>query len=209
MLPTTGHYLCIVHSTQRPCVRRHCTRCGTPQLFACSDRFRLNANGRRLDAWLIYRCGACGERWNCEIFERRAPEAVPPSLLGGMQSNDPDLVDRYVRDVGLLRQRGVEVVAAKAIKVHSQALETQSADGTLRLAVQLPAGTELRLDRLLALALGISRSELGRLAKRGQILEPAKADRALRRPVRDGQVLRLDLRGQDQRGQDQRGGQGG
>ncbi|MBW0369617.1 DUF1062 domain-containing protein [Ensifer adhaerens] len=34
--------------------------------------------GRRLDAWLIYRCAVCEDTWNRPIFERRNVASVAP-----------------------------------------------------------------------------------------------------------------------------------
>ena len=39
---------------------RRCGGCGKKMVFECAGKFRVNANGRRLDVWLIYRCQRCG-----------------------------------------------------------------------------------------------------------------------------------------------------
>ena len=50
----------------------NCNRCGTVKAYRCSEKFRVNANGKRIDVWLIYRCVDCDNSWNFGIFERPA-----------------------------------------------------------------------------------------------------------------------------------------
>ena len=55
-----------------------CSRCRDIRPFRCSEKFRLNANGKRLDAWLIYRCGSCDNTWNRPVLERRNRRDIDP-----------------------------------------------------------------------------------------------------------------------------------
>ncbi|TGT49875.1 DUF1062 domain-containing protein, partial [Mesorhizobium sp. M00.F.Ca.ET.170.01.1.1] len=66
----------------------------------------------------------------------------------------------------------------------------------LWLELRLDAATPLRLDRLLAGELGISRSRLQTWQERQLLaIEPDGAN-ALRRPARDGMAVRIDLSGE-------------
>ncbi len=42
-------------------VYHRCGGCGKKQEFVNSGKFRVNANGNRVDVWLIYRCKKCKE----------------------------------------------------------------------------------------------------------------------------------------------------
>ena len=53
-----------------PLAVRRCRRCDRARPFRSSGRFRVNANGRRLDIWLVYRCTACEASWNRPVHER-------------------------------------------------------------------------------------------------------------------------------------------
>ena len=59
----------MIKPVKPPAVRRQCPGCGK-DLYESTGRFRVNANGNRLDVWLIYRCMQCGKSWNMEILER-------------------------------------------------------------------------------------------------------------------------------------------
>ncbi|MGT2464890.1 hypothetical protein ACVOMV_04880 [Mesorhizobium atlanticum] len=48
-----------VHWTIAPAIAPrpliNCNRCGDIKPYRCSKKFRVNANGKRIDVWLIYR----------------------------------------------------------------------------------------------------------------------------------------------------------
>ena len=52
-------------------VLHRCGGCGKKQPFVNTGKFRVNANGSRLDVWLIFRCSKCKHSWNLTVYERR------------------------------------------------------------------------------------------------------------------------------------------
>lgn len=86
-----------------------CGRCGRKQKFECSGKFRVNANGRRLDVWLIYWCEACGRTLNVPVFERASLEKLGPELYERLMDSDPELVREYAADRGFFKSRGYQV----------------------------------------------------------------------------------------------------
>ena len=82
-----------------------CGTCGQVKPFSSSDKIRLNANGRRLDAWLIYKCSTCDATWNRPVIERQPVKSLDPDFLAALQANDPGLVRRSAFDlIGSLRR---------------------------------------------------------------------------------------------------------
>lgn len=161
-----------------PHVVRPCPRCDAPRAFASSDRFRVNASGRRLDVWLIYRCLDCDFTWNLTVVERTAPEAIGAARLDAFHGNDRHAAWSCAFDAALLERAGARLETSTPVRVERDALPAGRATVTLA----LPFPVRIRLDRLLAQELGVSRSTLPGLVD---------AARALRRPVFDGQVVRL------------------
>lgn len=90
-------------------ILRRCGGCGKKKEFICSGKFRVNANGRRLDVWLIYRCEKCGHTLNVPIYERAAPEKLPPELYERFLDNDWELAMEYAGDRGFLKGLGYEL----------------------------------------------------------------------------------------------------
>ncbi len=66
----------------------------------------MNANGRRLDIWLICRCERCGHTWNVPVYERITPERLDPELYQRFMENDLPLAEQYARDRGFWKSRG-------------------------------------------------------------------------------------------------------
>lgn len=172
----------------------NCGRCGEVRPFRSSRAFRVNANGRRLDAWLIYKCSACDNTWNRPILERRSVGTIDPHFLAALQANDPGLVRRVAFDVEDLRRRLERVEELADVLVRKDVLQ----EATLprrRLEIRLaaPESTGLRVDRLLATELGLARERIrDRWENGGLVISPDGA-RVLRRPVRDRMWFALDL----------------
>src|SRR5262245_54328852 len=77
-----------VRAAHTPRVPRRCPRCDTTRDFVSSDRFRLNAQKRRVDVFLVYRCPACDFTWNAEVIARATPEEIGPARYALLQEND-------------------------------------------------------------------------------------------------------------------------
>ncbi|MBZ9848568.1 DUF1062 domain-containing protein [Mesorhizobium sp. CA14] len=175
----------------------NCNRCGGLKPYRCGGKFRVNANGKRLDVWLIYRCVDCDNSWNFAILERRNRRDIEPALLAALQSNDPDLVRRHAFDGAMLRGRAGRIEESPGVTVRKELLDGEPGRATaLALELRLEGTTPLRLDRLLAGELGLSRSRLQALDDRKQLTVEPDGGRALRKPVRDGLAVRIDLAGE-------------
>ena len=73
----------------------NCNRCRGTTRFRTSGKIRVNANGKRVDAWLIYKCTSCDKHLeSAAVLERRHVSTIDPHLLASLQTNDPDLSRR-------------------------------------------------------------------------------------------------------------------
>ncbi|MBB6409415.1 DUF1062 domain-containing protein [Mesorhizobium sangaii] len=178
----------------------NCNRCGTVKAYRCSEKFRVNANGKRIDVWLIYRCVDCDNSWNFGILERCNRRDIEPARLVALESNDPSLARHHAFDVVALRSRVGRVEEFPDVAVHKQRLgdARESAIG-LELQLRLEMPTSLRLDRLLANELGLSRSRLQALEEKRLLVVDPDGAKALRKPARAGTKIRIDLAGQPDR----------
>lgn len=175
-----------------PTVIRHCAKCGRVSRFVCSEMFRLNAQHRKVDVWLIYRCAVCETTWNCTIFSRRAPEEIGGELYPRLQENDRDTAWRYAFDLSLLERAGGRADAEVPVQVqHIPSNGMSGVSGRLRVVLELLYPCHIRLDRLLAEELQVSRACVERWIEGGALeVLPAEAH-VLRRPARHGQMLLL------------------
>jgi hypothetical protein len=173
----------------------HCSRCRDPRPFRSSGRIRVNANGRRIDAWLIYRCTGCDATWNRPIVERREVASLDRPFLQSLQSNDAILARALALDTSALRRWTDRVQECDEVQIVKRVLEPNRMLPLERLEIEcrVPHPIALRADRLLANELRLSRNAVQRMARTAKIRTvPAGAD--LRRPVRDGMRIIFDLR---------------
>lgn len=161
-----------------PHVLRTCPRCDARREFLCSERFRVNASGRRIDVWLIYRCASCEFTWNLEVVERSTPQAIGTTRLNAFLGNDANTAWSCAFDAALLRRAGVQMEVGTPVVVERAALLSPSV--TVR--ISLPFPVRVRLDRLLARELQVPRS---------RVCGYVESERELRRPVAHGQTVRL------------------
>jgi hypothetical protein len=172
------HVLWRVEALELPALSRPCARCARAARFVCTERFRVNANGDRLDVWLLYRCADCGEPHRQRVLRRARERALPAGRLAAYRADESTLVRRCAFAAG-----GGAEVPARVVR------EALPASGALRARITQPEPCGLRWHRLLAKELGASRAQLARAVEAGSLC--VNGGRELSRVVRDGDELAL------------------
>jgi hypothetical protein len=170
-----------------------CSGCGGLKAFQSSNKIRLNANGRRLDAWLIYKCSDCDKTWNRPLFERRNVRDIDPSILEALQSNDAAWIRVETFNLEALRHKSQRVDEFPEFAITKEVLRETRGWTTLEIQLAVPLPTSMRLDRLLACELMLSRTRLQTLHDRGLLVIHSDRADSLRRRVKAGTVALLDL----------------
>lgn len=171
-----------------------CSRCGETRRFRSSDRIRVNANGKRVDAWLIYKCTHCDDTWNRPVLDRQPVPAIDPDLLMSLQASDADLVRRLAFDVEGLRRRANRIEAFDDALVVKRVLSGDATSARrLEILCAVREPIALRVDRLLTSELRLSRSCIQRLERSGALVAYPSGAR-LQRVVRDGMRLIITFR---------------
>jgi len=167
----------------------NCSRCRGATRFRASGKIRVNANGKRLDAWLIYKCMSCDNTWNRPILERRHVSTIDPHILESLQANDPELSRRLAFEKW---PRRFKVKHFDDATVRKQVVLGAEPAGRLEIVCVVPETTGLRVDRLLSTELRLSRRRIQSLQDAGYL---AACPGGVRRPLRNGLQVRIDLRG--------------
>lgn len=163
----------------------NCNRCGGSKPFRSSGKIRVNANGKRLDAWLIYKCTTCDSTWNRPILERRPV----PAALAALHEDEPGLLRRLEFDAEALRRHADRIEQFDDVAITRHVLSQATLPvRRLEILCVVPQPTALRLDRLLASELQVSRSRI-------PVIVLGMTPRDLRKPVREGLRIRIDLAG--------------
>ncbi|MEM7188287.1 MAG: DUF1062 domain-containing protein [Pseudomonadota bacterium] len=166
-----------------PLIYLHCSFCRTDRPFASSGRIRLNSNGKRLDAWLIYGCSLCGKTWNRPIIERLRAADLDPVFADQLRQNAPSLVRKLEFDLVALKRHSERVESPAGVCTKKEIRpylgeEVRWVD--LEIRVDLPAG--IRVDRLLSSELKMSRNRLQRMFADGSISLASPHRTALKKP---------------------------
>jgi hypothetical protein len=176
-----------------PQPRLGCAGCGGSRPFKSSDKIRLNANGKLLDAWLIYRCTQCDSTWNRPIFQRRNVRDIDPATLHALQNNDCNWVRGFVFDTGQLRRYAKQIDEFRESEIQKMVLcRVDYPSHQLNLHLKLPLETSLRTDRLLASELGLSRARIQEFELHRSFSTGGMAVN-LRKAIKNDMTIQLDL----------------
>ncbi len=166
-----------------PRVARHCPNCESRRLYYSSDKFRVNAHQRKLDVWLIYRCEHCDYSLNVTVIERTNVKRIDHELHLAYMRNDVAVAWRYAFDRDTLKRHGVLIESDVEWTLETEPWPAPEASGDAVIVdVDMEYPVNVRVDRILAAGLELSRSKIPNLLKSGKIrTEPATLGKASRR----------------------------
>jgi hypothetical protein len=150
-----------------PLICRRCHACAAER-FRASGKFRINANHKLIDAWLLVLCAACGDTSKLSILERVNVRSVQPELLDRLHVNDVDLVAELLEDPVVQRRNRIALDWDDAWRLDtggSNHLEDDVIDVEVRFAARIP----IRPGRLIADGFGLPRAEVERLIAQGNL----------------------------------------
>lgn len=175
---------------ETPRLWKYCSGCGEHRSFYSSDKFRVNAQGKQLDAWLIYRCSVCDTTWNREILARIPVNRIQPGLLEKIQQNHKPTALDYAFDVPHAMKDPNTVNPLPEIRVECSCKDLVSCRRSHReIMLRMDVPCHVRLDRLLSAGLDLSRSYLLKLYKAGTLRFLPDAKGILKKKARDGQII--------------------
>lgn len=148
-----------------PNAHRYCKKCGEKTEFQSSDCFRVNANQKALDVWLIYRCTTCKTTWNLTLLSRVNPKSIEKSMLEKFLSNDQELAHMYAMDAELLARNGAETVSPGYI-VHGDVIDFIE---PVKIVIKSDFATKLKLSKVIRSHLGLSNSTFESFITKGVI----------------------------------------
>lgn len=148
-------------------ILRNCSGCGCKTAFHNTNCFRVNANGNKIDVWLIYQCRKCKHTNNLTVYERCRPEAVLQEEYDGFLSNSSHLALEYGTDSQFFSRNRAEVDWSN-IKYRIDGHNETFDEGDL-ISVSNIHALKIRTDKVLSEILGVTRAVVKRLEKSGII----------------------------------------
>lgn len=155
-----------------PIVKRNCPKCNQKSHYINSEKFRVNANKNNIDIWLIYQCEKCKSTWNMAIYERIKPNDINKYEYEKFLSNDKELAREYAFDLSVYNKNKAEVILEdvnyKIIQRKLEAYYIKENELVIEIICKYPI--EMRVDKILSDILGLSRSKIKDMHKKGVIL---------------------------------------
>lgn len=146
----------LVRRTRLPVVRRRCPACGSDTSEA-SGKFRVNANGKLLDVWLLLQCTRCDRTSKATVIERSA--SIDHNLLRRFEKNDSDLVAEVLLDSATARKNHFTLDWEGSWEIISDPdMPCRQYPCSVRVTFADPI--PLRPAQLIAHGLGVSRSKI-------------------------------------------------
>lgn len=143
---------------------RGCAKCGSKSKFINTNKFRVNANGNKIDIWLIYQCEKCRHTLNLTVLERVSPNEIGENYKRFLAN-----------DIELSREYGVD----KAFFVRNRAeIDFDTAEYELKCVnkgtedifiIRNPNGVKIRPDKIASELLKVSRSNIKKLIKNNSL----------------------------------------
>ncbi|MFJ5844622.1 DUF1062 domain-containing protein [Streptomyces sp. NPDC092903] len=166
----------VVMPTCLPLVLRRCHACASGT-FRANGKFRVNANHKLLDAWLLALCTTCGETTKLTVLERAHVRSIRPGLLDRMHDNDPGLAAELLQDPALRRRNRIALDWTGAWRLDTgepaepaAVTDVEVIEVSVRFAARIP----VRPLRLIAEGCGLSRAEAERLLTEGNLVSAAR-----------------------------------
>lgn len=161
-----------------PLLIKKCSHCDSDR-FYCSDKFRMNAQKKNIDVWLIYRYVKCDNTCNMTLLSRTKPDLIDKKLFHSFSMNDREVAWQYAFSAGVASRNNLQL---DYDSVEYEVINTVSLEDILNMSseiisiqVKCDFDLSLKLSSLIKRCLPLSSTRLKLLFEKGIFLYfPAK-----------------------------------
>jgi hypothetical protein len=165
-----------VRESGLPAVVKPCMDC-TGTRHHPAGKFRVNANGKLLNVWLLLCCAACGRTSKVPVHERVHVQSLEHARRLAYETNDPAMVRELAMSVSLAVKNGYRLDWTGTWELETDMPFCPPDDpAPLRVLISFELPVPVRVERLLTLGLGLSRTEVRRMVADGRIRLPLALD---------------------------------
>lgn len=178
-----------------PTLKRKCNRCNSNR-FYCSNKFRINAQKKNLDVWLIYRCVECDSTYNLTILSRTKPDRIKEDMFLKFAENDESTAWKYAFSSETAQKNNVELdydsvkyeILHDDISINSL---LHAADEVIAVKIHTRFEFGLKLTSVIRFCLGISANLLNRMIEAEVIFTPENYP-LKKHKVKPGEVILIN-----------------
>ncbi|ASK32706.1 hypothetical protein CEY12_07090 [Chryseobacterium sp. T16E-39] len=178
-----------------PLLKRKCNHCDSNRYY-CSEKFRMNAQKKNIDVWLIYRCVKCDNTYNLSLFSRIRTESISPDLFDKLSGNNKEIARGYAFSYEIMRKNNIEMdldtieydIQHTAISIDDI---LNSNHTTVLFKIKYPFDFSLKLSTLIRICLQLSASQLNKLITAKAILVQER-HLLKKHKIKNGDIIQID-----------------
>ena len=178
-----------------PLLIKKCSHCDSDR-FYCSDKFRMNAQKKNIDVWLIYRCVKCDNTCNLTLLSRSKPDLIDKTLFHSFSMNDKDTAWKYAFSTEMERKNNLRLDYGS---VEYEVIPNTSLEDLLNLSnevikIHIKCEFDLKLSSLIRRCFSLSANQVKRMFEDG-IITITSNKPPQKHKVKDGDMILIQREG--------------
>jgi hypothetical protein len=169
--------LWVIRELGLPAIVKACVWCSSARHHP-TGKFRVNANGKLLDVWMLICCELCGRTSKIPVHERVYVRSLSSERLLRFENNDPAMVRDLATDSTLARRAAYRLdwSGAWELETDMPSGEFERDPAPLKVVIRFELPVPIRVDKLLAIGFGLSRTAVRSMVDSGRIRLPMPID---------------------------------
>ena len=180
-----------------PLLIKKCSHCDSDR-FYCSDKFRMNAQKKNIDVWLIYRCVKCDNTCNLTLLSRSKPDLIDKTLFHSFSMNDKDTAWKYAFSTEMERKNNLRLdygsVEYEIIPNTSLEDLLNLSNEVIKIHIKCELEFDLKLSSLIRRRFSLSANQVKRMFEDG-IITITSNKPPQKHKVKDGDMILIQREG--------------
>ena len=180
-----------------PSLIKKCSHCDSDR-FYCSGKFRMNAQKKNIDVWLIYRCVKCDNTCNLTLLSRSKPDLIDKTLFHSFSMNDKDTAWKYAFSTEMERKNNLRLdydsVEYEVIPNTSLEDLLNLSNEVIKIHIKCEFEFDLKLSSLIRRCFSLSANQVKRMFEDGIITITGNKP-PQKHKVKDGDMILIQREG--------------
>ena len=180
-----------------PLLIKKCSHCDSDR-FYCSGKFRMNAQKKNIDVWLIYRCVKCDNTCNLTLLSRSKPDLIDKTLFHSFSMNDKDTAWKYAFSTEMERKNNLRLdygsVEYEVIPNTSLEDLLNLSNEVIKIHIKCEFEFDLKLSSLIRRCFSLSANQVKRMFEDG-IITITSNKPPQKHKVKDGDMILIQREG--------------
>ena len=180
-----------------PLLIKKCSHCDSDR-FYCSGKFRMNAQKKNIDVWLIYRCVKCDNTCNLTLLSRSKPDLIDKTLFHSFSMNDKDTAWKYAFSTEMERKNNLRLdydsVEYEVIPNTSLEDLLNLSNEVIKIHIKCEFEFDLKLSSLIRRRFSLSANQVKRMFEDGIITITGNKP-PQKHKVKDGDMILIQREG--------------